>query len=90
MTIWLFVFVFNPKYGVWDNGMSPEEIAEATAEQPDAYPNKLEWVMAKASCLAAVTHLNAEFLKNPSAHNWNPLLEAMARYQNVAINCTFD
>jgi len=69
--------------------MSPEEYAEATFDQPDTYPNELEYLVAKASCMAAVTYLNAEFLNNPSAHNWNPLLEAMARYQNVVSNCTW-
>ena len=69
--------------------MLPEEYADAIAEQPDIYPNKLEWLMAKASCMAAVTHLSAEFLNIPSAFNWNPLLAAMARYQNVSINCTY-
>ena len=70
--------------------MTPEEYRVVVAEQPETYSNKLAYMMEKASCMAAVSFLHAEFLNNPSAHNWNPLLEAMARYQNVVRNCTWE
>jgi hypothetical protein len=67
--------------------MTPEEYKAATSEQPDEYPDKLSWVMDKASCKAAVLLLSKEFWDNPSSFNWVELEQAMARYQNVSLNC---
>jgi len=66
-----------------------EQYEEAIKGQKKEYKTKLEYMGERGKCKAELRVALEMFEENPWAGNWHQLIDSMARYQNVASNCTY-
>jgi len=66
-----------------------EDYQKAIKNQKKMYKTKLEYMGEKGKCKAELRVALEMFEENPWSGNWHQMLDTMARYQNIAMNCTY-
>jgi len=66
-----------------------EDYENAVKGQKKTYKTKLEYMGEKGKCEAELQVAHEMFVKSPWAGNWHQMLDSMARYQNIVMNCTY-
>jgi len=70
-------------------GNELEDYNNATKGQKKTYKTKLEYMGEKGKCEAELRVALEMFEDGPHAANWQQMLDSMARYQNIVMNCTY-
>ena len=66
-----------------------EQYKEAIKGQKKQYKTKLEYMGERGKCKAELQIALEMFEDRPHADNWCQIIDSMARYQNVTMNCTY-
>jgi hypothetical protein len=66
-----------------------QQYNEAIAKQNKVYKTKLEYMGERGKCKAELRVALEMFEDGPHTANWHQMLDSMARYQNIVMNCTY-
>ena len=66
-----------------------QQYNEAIAKQNKVYKTKLQYMGEKGKCKAELRVALEMFEDGPHITNCHQVIDSMARYQNITINCTY-
>ncbi len=66
-----------------------EQYSEAIKGQKKQYKTKLEYMGEIGKCKAELQVALEMFEDGPHTANWHQVIDSMARYQNIVMNCIY-